>query len=92
MTNEQWARTCKKKAEIFANYLASIFQPNESSGSDYDNVFEELEQKHASDENIPLVTPKEIYNKIQNNLKQLLASILLTGSYLNNYQEKPWSN
>lgn len=44
--------------------MASIFQPNESLG--YDAAYEELEQNDTSDSNIPLVTPNEIYNEIQN--------------------------
>lgn len=67
--NGLWARNCENKAEIVANYLIRIFQPNESQ--DYDLVSENAEQ----DTDIPMVIPKELCSDIEGNVnpEKLLA-------------------
>lgn len=77
--NGSWARDNKQKADLFADYLADIFQPNEIQT----NHNLELEN-NTNEEKIPLVTPKEVAEKIKINLNPRKAPgfELITGMVL----------
>ena len=58
----QWARSDEEKAELFAQHLATVFQPNEMS-SNIDMAVNMLPEQA-----IKLVTPKEIRWEIDRNM------------------------
>jgi len=59
---EQWARSDEEKAELFAQHLSTVFQPNEMSS--HINMAADMLPEQA----IKLVTPKEIRWEIDRNM------------------------
>lgn len=85
MPNGSWARDNKQKADLFANYLEEIFSPNEAAD---DIPLQEIE--NTENEEIHLVTPKEVANEIKNNLnpKKAPGFDLVTGEILKQLPQK----
>jgi hypothetical protein len=58
-----WARDDEQKSELFADYLEQIFKPNEQQSRNEDQLI--LSEEN---EEIPLVTPKEVAKEIKRNI------------------------
>jgi hypothetical protein len=58
-----WAKSDEQKAELFADHLEQIFEPNEQQSRNEDQLI--LSEEN---EEIPLVTPKEVANEIKCNI------------------------
>lgn len=82
-----WAKSNKEKAEIFAEHLADIFQPNVgASDIDVDNI------TNNYDNSIPLVTRKELLKEIKSlKLKKAPGFDLITAQVLKNLTKKALS-
>ena len=79
LTDGSWARTYKEKADLFAEYLADTFKPNDIV-SDIDvEDFTNLDN-----DDIPFVSPKEVANEIEKNInpKKAPGYDLITGEIL----------
>lgn len=74
-----WARDNKQKAETFADHLAEIFKPNDIHSDAFIEEVENLEENE-----IELVTPKEVTNEIKTNLnpKKAPGFDLISGEIL----------
>lgn len=78
-----WAVSNEQKASRFAEHLEQIFQPNENT----DNVV--LVQTSSIEQEVRLVTPKEVYNEIKRlNTKKSPGYDLITGEVLLNLPRK----
>jgi hypothetical protein len=75
----------EQKAERFADYLEQIFKPNEQQSRNEEQMF--LSEEN---EDIPLVTPKEVANKIKCNINPRKAPgfDLITGEVLKQLPRK----
>lgn len=80
-----WARSNKQKAEVFADYLTHVFQPNQIQS---DTILETVE--NLSSEDIVFVTPEEVRNEIRTNLNPRKAPgfDLITGEILKQLPKK----
>jgi hypothetical protein len=80
-----WARNDEQKAKLFADYLEQIFQPDEQQSRNEDQLI--LSEEN---EEIPLVTPKEVANKIRRNInpRKALGFELITGEILKQLPRK----
>lgn len=80
-----WAHDNKQKAEIFADHLAEVFQPNQIQS---DATLEAIENLNLDD--ITLVTPKEVAHEIRTNLnpKKAPGFDLITGEILKQLPKK----
>jgi hypothetical protein len=80
-----WARDDEQKAELSADYLEQIFKPNEQQSRNEDLlIFSE------ENEEIPLVTPKEVANEIKcnNNPRKPPGFNLIAGEILKQLPKK----
>jgi hypothetical protein len=70
-----WARN-DQKAELFADYLEQIFKPNEQQSRNENQLISSEEN-----EEIPSVTPKQVANKIKQNInpRKVPGFDLITG-------------
>lgn len=80
-----WAKNNKQKAERFAEHLEKIFQPNEGQEEQID-----WEEINLQEEEIALVTPKEVAAEIKNNInsKKAPGFDLITGEVLKQLPKK----
>lgn len=83
-TDGSWAKSNKEKAEIFAEHLAGIFQPNIGvSDIDVDNITNNYENS------IPLIRRKELLKEIKDlKLKKTPGFDLITAQVLKNLPKK----
>jgi hypothetical protein len=74
-----WARNDEQKAELSADYLEQILKPNIQQSRNEDQLI--LSEQN---EEIPLVTPKEVANEIKRNINARKAPgfHLITGEIL----------
>lgn len=80
-----WARDNRSKAEVFADHLAGIFQPNETES---DIIIENGSNGYGG--RIPLITQKEVNREIKFNLRigKAPGYDLLTGEILKQLPKK----
>lgn len=80
-----WARDNKQKAEIFANHLEQVFKPNAIE----ENTVLQAVENHEEEE-IKLITPKEVAKVIKTNLnpKKAPGFDLITGEILKQLPKK----
>lgn len=83
-TDGSWAKSNKEKAEIFAEHLAGIFQPNAgNSDIDVENI------TNIYENSIPLVRRKELLKEIKGlKLKKTPGFDLITAEILKNLPKK----
>lgn len=83
-----WAKNNEQKAKRFAEHLEAIFQPNEGES----NVTPTLndENNMLEEEDIRLVTPREVINEIRRNinLRKSPGYDLISGEILKNLPKK----
>jgi hypothetical protein len=58
-----WTSNDEQKAELFADYVEQIFKPNEQQSRNEDKLI-----LSEGNEEIPLVTPKDVANEIKRNI------------------------
>ena len=90
--NGSWAKNNSDKANIFAEYLEVIFQPNENSSKlGIKNIKENFTNEFCQDiQNIKLMTTREVMKEIKLNIKQKKSPgyDLITGEILHNLPKK----
>lgn len=84
-THGNWARNNKEKAEVFANHLARVFEPNNADpNTDYSTIYDFLECPLQMDPPIRSFTYSEVKNTIMENIhpKKAPGYDLITGKVL----------
>ena len=86
--NGSWAKNNSDKANIFAEYLEVIFQPNENSSNL--NIKKNFTNEFCQDiQNIKLTTTREVMKEIKLNIKQKKSpGYLISREILHNLPKK----